>query len=112
MKRFPVAIILLVVLSIVELALLLTAIGAFPSPTDRKLVFATSEFVRDPNPQTELDLYKEIVRTERREVNIERVASLIVVFNTVALMSAFRRARRLRGSNEKGRSTEGNLKAN
>jgi hypothetical protein len=103
MKKLVFAILLLTVLCLSEVALLLLAVGALPSPTDRRLVTATSDFARNPNAQTELDLYKEVARLERREGNIERISSLIAVLNTVGLMLALGYVRRLR---ERSRSSQ------
>jgi hypothetical protein len=95
-KKLIFAVLLLTLLCLSEVALLLLAVGALPAPTDRRLVAAASDFARDPNAQTELDLYKESARLERREGNIGRVSSLIAVLNTVALMSALSQVKKLR----------------
>jgi hypothetical protein len=107
MKRYLFSVMFLVTLCISEIILLALATGGFPSPTDRRLIRVASEFTRSPNTQTELDLYKELARTERTEVIIERVSSLIVVLNTIALMSALRYVKRLRKQRNRSASADG-----
>ena len=96
MKKLITAVFFLGILSLSELVCVFVAVGGLPTADDHRVAVATSNYMRNPNVQTQADLYMEVDRYGRREVMIERIFAVIAVLNTVALMWALGSVRKLR----------------
>ncbi len=94
-SRFALATSVLCIVFLLEVLLLLGALGFVPGITDDwALAAAVSDHSRNPSPQTELQICTETSRLMYSQTRIARICSVLAVVDTIAFMIVLNYARR------------------